>query len=178
MAYTYDNLLSEISFLDKDIESSGINWDAIPRPPDFGQAGFMGRTASFWPTKKEAAKRLLMMRNPDITRKQADMIFDSEKDLNERNRHSTDALQKINLVTIEIIGETIEHIRTPDSFVTEKEFIIDFLQNCDKKTYELIKETNIKLRQSTETKPLQIKCVACSHEYSQPFTLNITDFFE
>ena len=100
------------------------------------------------------------------------------EDLNERNRRSTEALQKINLVTIEIIGETIEHIRTPDSFVTEKEFIIDFLQNCDKKTYELIKETNIKLRQSTETKPLQIQCVACNHEYSQPFTLNITDFFE
>ena len=100
------------------------------------------------------------------------------EDLNERNRRSTEALQKINLVTIEIIGETIEHIRTPDSFVTEKEFIVDFLQNCDKKTYELIKETNIKLRQSTETKPLQIQCVACNHEYSQPFTLNITDFFE
>ena len=100
------------------------------------------------------------------------------EDLNERNRRSTEALQKINLVTIEIIGETIEHIRTPESFVTEKEFIVDFLQNCDKKTYELIKETNIKLRQSTETKPLQIQCVACNHEYSQPFTLNITDFFE
>ena len=100
------------------------------------------------------------------------------EDLNERNRRSTEALQKINLVTIEIIGETIEHIRTPDSFVTEKEFIVDFLQNCDKKTYELIKETNIKLRQSTETKPLQIQCVACNHDYSQPFTLNITDFFE
>ena len=100
------------------------------------------------------------------------------EDLNERNRRSTEALQKINLVPIEIIGETIEHIRTPESFVTEKEFIVDFLQNCDKKTYELIKETNIKLRQSTETKPLQIQCVACNHEYSQPFTLNITDFFE
>lgn len=100
------------------------------------------------------------------------------EDLTERNVRSNEALQKINLVTIEIISETIEYIKTPESIVTEKEFIIDFLQNCDKKSYEIIKDTNIKLRQSTETKPLKIKCVACSHEYEQPFTLNITDFFE
>ena len=80
----FDDLLKELNLLDKDIEASGINFDAIIRPPDPGQAGFMGQKFSFWPTKKEAAKRLLMMRNPDITRKQADMIFDSEKDLNDK----------------------------------------------------------------------------------------------
>jgi len=80
----YDKLLEQISLLDRDIESSGINFDAIIRPPDPGQAGYMGNTFSFWPTPKDAAKRLLRMKNPDVTKEQADMIFDSEKELNDK----------------------------------------------------------------------------------------------
>ena len=58
-----------------------------------------------------------------------------------------------------------------------KEYILDFLKNCDKQTFEELRKKTIELRQTSEIKPLKIKCIHCQHEYEQPFTLNTSDFF-
>lgn len=95
----------------------------------------------------------------------------------ERNKKTQDALRSITLLTMEVLAQAIEIIRTPGTEVTEQEFIIDFLQNCDKNTYIAIRDFHSKLKEQTELKPLHIKCVSCTHEYDQPFTLNPSDFF-
>lgn len=87
------------------------------------------------------------------------------------------AVKSIVELTINLISNSIEFIETPNSKVTDKEFIIDYLTNCDKQSYIAIRDFNTKLKAEAEIKPLAIKCIKCSHEYSQPFTLNITDFF-
>ena len=61
--------------------------------------------------------------------------------------------------------------------VTEKAYILDFLQNTDKKIAEKIKEKSLSLRETTQLKPLQVKCSGCGHDYEQMFTLNVSDFF-
>lgn len=82
MSVTYDSFLEQITLLTVDIETTGINYDAIAvnNPRLVGENG----TQSFWPSTKDAAKKMLMTRNPDITKEQADMIFDSEKELNDK----------------------------------------------------------------------------------------------
>jgi hypothetical protein len=77
-----------------------------------------------------------------------------------------------------LLVETIEYIKTPTATVFEKEFIEGFLRNCDKNTFNVIKQTNIDLRSSAEAKPLDIKCMHCSHEYQQSFVINVSDFFD
>ena len=77
----------------------------------------------------------------------------------------------------ELLLETIEYVKAPDAMVFEKEFIREFLQNCDNKDYLKIRDANIELRKTTELKPLEIKCIHCSHEYEQTFNINVTDFF-
>lgn len=94
-----------------------------------------------------------------------------------RLQKTQEALKAVTELTINILSLTIEFIRTPTSIVTEKEFIVDFLNNCDKLAYNSIREHQAKLKATTELKPLAIKCVSCQHEYKQPFTLNSTDFF-
>jgi hypothetical protein len=76
-----------------------------------------------------------------------------------------------------ILSQTITHIKTPNAFVEEKEYILDFLKNCDRETYIAIRDYNASLKAQTEIKPLRIRCVHCQHEYEQPFTLNTSDFF-
>ena len=104
---------------------------------------------------------------------QSTMIEDEAQKVKE----SSKILAAINDITIKILAKSIEHIQTPNSTVTENQFILDYLQNCDRLSFEKIKEVNIKLRESTETKPLNIKCVSCEHGYEQPFVLNVSDFF-
>jgi hypothetical protein len=95
----------------------------------------------------------------------------------ERQTQSGIAMQKLNNLTIELISESIEHISTPTSFVDDKEYILDFLKNCDRKTFEQLRTTAVNLRESSQLKPLDVKCIHCSHEYTQKLTLNVSDFF-
>ena len=80
-------------------------------------------------------------------------------------------------VFIEILSNTITHIRTPNAFVEEKEYLLDFLRNCDSETYIAVRDYNASLKAQTEIKPLKIRCIHCQNEYDQQFTLNTSDFF-
>jgi hypothetical protein len=105
------------------------------------------------------------------------MVLEKEENEAVRAEKTQDALRFITDVTMRILSQTITHIRTPDAFVEEKEYILDFLKNCDRETYIAIRDYNANLKAQTEIKPLRIKCVHCQHEYEQPFTLNTSDFF-
>lgn len=98
-------------------------------------------------------------------------------DIDERTKKSKEALKQVTDVTMQTIAKTIAFIRSPGGDVNQTDFILDFLGNCDKQTYETIRDYNAKLREQGEIKPLPIKCPHCNHEYKQQFTLNITDFF-
>lgn len=101
----------------------------------------------------------------------------TDMDPEERSKKTSEILFAINDMSTVLLSETIENITVPDAVVSEKEYIIEYLKNCDKNVYEKIKDRNFELRQGTETKPLKFKCVECSHEYEQPFEINMTDFF-
>lgn len=99
------------------------------------------------------------------------------EDPEQRNIESKAVLTKMNEMYVELISKTIEYIKVPTATVFEKEYIKEFLQHTDKKSYDSISEYSIKLRESSEIKPLQMKCMHCQHEYSQPFSINVSDFF-
>jgi len=95
----------------------------------------------------------------------------------ERQTESGITMQKLNNLSIELISESLEYISTPTAMVNEKEYILDFLQNCDRKTFEQLRTTAVQLRESSQLKPLDVKCIHCSHDYTQKLTLNVSDFF-
>lgn len=107
------------------------------------------------------------------------VFFLLEQETNEeiRKQKSQDALKKVTELTIKLLTGAIEYIETPNTRVDDKTFISDFLRNCDKSVYVSIRDHNGNLKAQTEIKPLKIKCVNCTHEYDQPFTLNSSDFF-
>jgi hypothetical protein len=103
--------------------------------------------------------------------------IDTIENEDEKNKKTQEAVRAITEATMKIISNTVEYIDTPTVRVEEKQFIDDFLHNCDGVVYTAIRDHNAKLKNSTELKPMQVKCDSCSHEYVQPFTLNATDFF-
>lgn len=103
--------------------------------------------------------------------------LDSIENAEEKNKKTQEAVRAITEATMRIISNTIEYIDTPSVRVEEKQYIDDFLHNCDGSVYVAIRDHNAKLKNSTELQPLQVKCDSCTHEYIQPFTLNATDFF-
>ena len=61
--------------------------------------------------------------------------------------------------------------------ITENEFILDYLNNCDSRTFNQIRDYVIKQREVSEIRPLDLTCGHCSHTYKQAFTLDMTSFF-
>jgi hypothetical protein len=105
------------------------------------------------------------------------MGLDNIEDENIKKQKSNETMQKLNELSVSLVSETIESITTPSAVVAEKEFIIDFLKNCEKQTFETLRNYAIKMRESSEIKPLKMKCIHCEHEYDQSLILNPTDFF-
>lgn len=103
--------------------------------------------------------------------------LEEEKDEETRKERGKEALKQVTHLTIRLLTGAIEYIQTPNTRVIEKEYIDDFLHNCDKNVYVAIRDYNAQLKATTEIKPLRIKCVHCNHNYEQPFTLNPSDFF-
>jgi hypothetical protein len=100
------------------------------------------------------------------------------QDDEQKSQIMNDTLKKLGELVVVIIASTIESITTPESVVTDKNFIIDFLNNCDKNTNNSIKDKSIALREQNELDPIDVKCPSCQHEYKQKIVLNVTDFFD
>lgn len=103
--------------------------------------------------------------------------FMAIEDEEERQAKTIEVLEEINSVAFKVIAGSIEYIKVPGATVFEKEFIIEYLHGCDRNSFEKIKEFGIQLRESTDTKPLQITCPHCQHEFEQLFDVNPVDFF-
>lgn len=102
---------------------------------------------------------------------------DKIKNADEKSVKTAAILSSITEMTIDALSNTIEYIKTPTVSVTEVEYILDFLKNCDKNIYESIKDKNIELKKKSDMDPLHVQCSHCKHEYDQPISLNFTDFF-
>lgn len=98
--------------------------------------------------------------------------------IEQKNAQTQVIMKNITEITMRTLATTIEYIKTPTSFVDDTNFILDFMRNCDRTIYIKIRDHVSELRASTEIKPLNVKCIHCSHEYKQEFTLNMSDFFE
>ena len=94
-----------------------------------------------------------------------------------RNGKSSEIMKKLTQMNMELISNVIESIAIPNEVVTNREYIIEYLNGCDRNTYEKIREHVLKLRESSTLKPQKIKCVNCEHEYEQSLILNVSDFF-
>lgn len=98
-------------------------------------------------------------------------------DVDEKLAKQHDALKTITNMTIAVLSQTIEYIKTPNVTVDSKEYIMDFLSSCDKQTFDKIKNYQNRLKEESELQPLHMKCAACQHEYKQKLNINVSDFF-
>ena len=106
------------------------------------------------------------------------VTLEEYQDDEQKSQVMTNTLKQLGDLVVNIIASTIESISTPESVVTDKNYIIEFLNNCDKNTNNAIKDRSIQLREQNELDPIDVKCPSCQNEYKQKIVLNVTDFFD
>ena len=87
------------------------------------------------------------------------------------------AFVKLGEMTMLAIAESISMIKAGDDVVTEPEYIQDFVKNCERSTFNRIRDHIKKLKEDTELKPVNVQCQECQNQYETPFTLDVSNFF-
>ena len=113
-----------------------------------------------------------------LEQQQAMQLINSDADEKIKIDQLNKSIAVINETTLNTVAQSISAIKTPQAMVTETEFIVDFLKNCDSKKFNQLRDYVIGLKQASEVKPLDLTCKECNHKYKQAFTLDLSSFFE
>lgn len=105
------------------------------------------------------------------------LIPNSELPDEEKLDRMTEIMKSITKLTIKALKHSIAGIRTPSAFVTEPEFIEEFLVSCDRTVFAAIRDHAVKIRVETELQPVKLTCTECSNEYDQQLSLDMASFF-
>lgn len=105
------------------------------------------------------------------------MIPESDLPEDEKFKLLNEALKKITELTVDAMKWSIASISTPQAVVTNPDHISEFLKNCDRKMFVVIRDKIISLRADAEMKPVTIKCTECGGEFEKSITLDQTSFF-
>lgn len=106
------------------------------------------------------------------------MLQDDSIDDQTRATKLGEILKKITAMTTHALAENIAVIVTPQAQVTDPKHISEWLANCDRAMFTKVRDHILNVKASAELQPLKVKCGNCGHEYSQAFTLDMSNFFE
>lgn len=106
------------------------------------------------------------------------LINQSDVDNQEKLKVISDSFKKITRMTMRAIANCIKYIQGDGFQVEDSEQILEFLDNCDKSIFNLIRDHIAQLKQVSDFRPLSIQCTECTHQYQQEFVLDISNFFE
>ena len=96
----------------------------------------------------------------------------------EEQKDAIDALFKaLGVMQNDIYTASIETIETPTVAVTEKHFINDWLNNCDKEVFDKIRQKFDANKELWKIPDVKVKCSACGHESEIAINLDQSIFF-
>lgn len=104
-------------------------------------------------------------------------IQESDQSEDQKMKLLDGALKEITNLTIKAITASIASVRTPSALVSDRNFIEEFLNNCDRSMFMTIRDHAIKLRTDSELPPMELACTECGHQYKQAIVLDSTNFF-
>jgi hypothetical protein len=103
---------------------------------------------------------------------------DAEISEEKKSKVMSDALGVLSKLTVLSVTKSINLIQTPQGSVSKYEQIEEFIEQCDRKTFERIKDFVFDQKDLASAPSLNLSCNKCGHDYQQKFTLDITHFFE
>jgi hypothetical protein len=109
--------------------------------------------------------------------KTAQILSDAEATDESKVQQLNRMMKKIMELTVNVLAQSIREIRTPSAVVQEPQQVLEFIKNCDRTSFNKIKDHMVQMREVSELKPLDIACPNCQHKYEQVFTLDNARFF-
>lgn len=109
--------------------------------------------------------------------KEFQLLSRSEHSDEEKFKLLNEMMLDITKLTFSAVSQCIAAVKTTDGVVDNAEQIEEFVHNIDRLVYERIKSHVMKIKEGTDIAPLKINCDNCKKDYTQPFTLDMSNFF-
>ena len=105
------------------------------------------------------------------------IITDSDLSEDEKQIKFKESFDKLTDLNVESLINSIESIIADGIKVTDEVLIKDFMNNTDRKTYELIKKSIEDYIAEYSMDPVNLKCHHCEKEYQTKLEFNQSNFF-
>lgn len=116
--------------------------------------------------EEQQAIQLISQRADETTEEERKEIYDN-------------ILKTLKDLNISAISSAIAGIKIPDgTLVTDKQEIIDFVDNSSVKLFKKIQKIIEDLRKEAEIDPIEVTCPDCEHKFSTPLIFDYAHFFE
>jgi len=96
----------------------------------------------------------------------------------EKSAAIANLFEELSAVQNEMYLHSVEQVEIADTVVTEQEFIIDWLKNCEKSQYDSVKEHVEKNRTAWDLPSFPVQCTDCTAESKIFVELDQSNFFE
>lgn len=107
-----------------------------------------------------------------------EQLMDAEINEEEKRKLFQENFTKLTDMNLSTIANGISCIQTPDgNRVTEPEYIKEFLQNVDRKTYTTVKDHINSLVEHHKVKPMDFSCEECEKPYTSDLIFDQASFF-
>jgi hypothetical protein len=95
----------------------------------------------------------------------------------EKQKVTSDLFNQLADLQTDIFKAIIDSVDIGSQVVTEREFIDEWVANCDKSVFDAIKQTNQKNNQAWANPPFQVTCDNCQHEAKLSVEMDESNFF-
>lgn len=99
----------------------------------------------------------------------------SEQDKNQLFKES---FQKLTTMSLDGVVASIQFITVDGETVNDPGLILEFFDNCDRKTYDAVKKKIDDYAQANKIKPINLTCDHCSKDYETDLTFDQSNFFD
>ena len=114
----------------------------------------------------EAQRLLQAATNDEITEEHRQTIYNQ-------------SIQIMSEVAINLLVDSVKSVQTPTALVKEREYIKEFLENCERSVWEAIKEKLDAIKTATNFNDVTLECEnpPCGKEFVTPFIFEQSNFF-
>ena len=84
---------------------------------------------------------------------------------------------KLTDLTFDTVSESIKSIESPNGTTDNKDYIVEFLRNTDKKVFNLLNKLLEDTKKASTMPSLDVECTDCNTKYQISLTLDQSDFF-
>jgi hypothetical protein len=106
------------------------------------------------------------------------IVNDDQMSDEEKMKKFGESFIKLTELTVEVIAGCISKIETPDSEVTDRQFIREFIDNAQKDVFDKISAHVQHLKKEADMPDVHVKCSSCGHEFDMTVSMDQSNFFE